>query len=115
MAELREGQQIIFKHPMNGRIYAGVVLFGYAHYGYNSGSNSEFEYQGKVPVKEIHEWCDAEAAFKAWALQVIRRANFEWNEGYRQRFGLIHVDYATQKRTLKDSAYWYRDFIRAQR
>ena len=37
--------------------------------------------------------------------------NFEWTEGYRERFGLIHVDYGTQKRTLKDSAYWYRDVI----
>ena len=39
--------------------------------------------------------------------------NFEWAEGYKQRFGLIHVDYKTQHRTLKDSAIWYRDFIRA--
>ncbi len=37
--------------------------------------------------------------------------NFEWAEGYKHRFGLIHVDYQTQKRTLKDSAYWYRDVI----
>jgi len=37
--------------------------------------------------------------------------NFEWAEGYKHRFGLIHVDYATQKRTLKDSAYWYREVI----
>lgn len=37
--------------------------------------------------------------------------NFEWAEGYRPRFGLIHVDYETQKRTLKDSALWYRDLI----
>src|SRR3569833_375813 len=38
--------------------------------------------------------------------------NFEWIEGYKFRFGLSHVDYATQQRTLKDSAYWYRDVIR---
>lgn len=38
--------------------------------------------------------------------------NFEWNSGYAKRFGLIHVDYATQQRTPKDSAHWYREFIR---
>ena len=38
--------------------------------------------------------------------------NFEWCEGYKDRFGLIHVDYQTQKRTPKDSYYWYRDVIR---
>lgn len=39
--------------------------------------------------------------------------NFEWAEGYGQRFGIVHVDRATQRRTLKDSALWYRDVIRA--
>ena len=38
--------------------------------------------------------------------------NFEWAEGYRYRFGLVHVDYATQQRTLKDSARWYGGVIR---
>lgn len=37
--------------------------------------------------------------------------NYEWNSGYAKRFGLIHVDYATQKRLPKRSAHWYRDFI----
>jgi len=37
--------------------------------------------------------------------------NFEWAEGYKHRFGLVHVDYQTQRRTLKDSALWYRDVI----
>ncbi|ATQ74409.1 beta-glucosidase [Massilia violaceinigra] len=41
--------------------------------------------------------------------------NFEWNSGYAKRFGIVHVDYATQERTLKDSAIWYRDFLSAQR
>jgi beta-glucosidase len=39
--------------------------------------------------------------------------NFEWAYGYDRRFGLVHVDYATQKRTRKASFYWYQQFIRA--
>lgn len=37
--------------------------------------------------------------------------NFEWTEGYKQRFGIIHINYETLERTVKDSAYWYRDFL----
>jgi beta-glucosidase len=37
--------------------------------------------------------------------------NFEWAEGFKHRFGLVHVDYQTGKRTPKDSAAWYRDVI----
>jgi beta-glucosidase len=38
--------------------------------------------------------------------------NFEWADGYAKRFGLVHVDYATQRRTPKDSARWYQAFCR---
>ena len=38
--------------------------------------------------------------------------NFEWCEGFEPRFGLIHVDYATQKRTIKDSGHAYAQIIR---
>lgn len=37
--------------------------------------------------------------------------NFEWEKGYNERFGLIHVDFTTQKRLVKDSAYWYQKVI----
>lgn len=37
--------------------------------------------------------------------------NFEWAKGYSDRFGLIYVDYATQQRIFKDSAYWYKKVI----
>ena len=33
--------------------------------------------------------------------------NFEWAYGYSKRFGIVHVDFATQRRTPKDSALWY--------
>jgi beta-glucosidase len=41
--------------------------------------------------------------------------NFEWAEGFHQRFGLVHVDYETLRRTPKASFGWYRDVIAAQR
>jgi beta-glucosidase len=34
--------------------------------------------------------------------------NFEWTRGYDERFGMVYVDFQTQQRTVKDSAYWYR-------
>jgi beta-glucosidase len=41
--------------------------------------------------------------------------NFEWELGYDVRFGLVHVDYESQRRTPKHSALWYRDFIATAR
>lgn len=47
------------------------------------------------------------AGYFVWSLM----DNFEWEQGYTQRFGIVWVDYTTQERILKDSALWYRDVI----
>ena len=49
--------------------------------------------------------------YHAWSLL----DNYEWSLGYTRRFGLVHVDFATQRRTLKDSANWYGRLIGAGR
>ncbi|MDE2275771.1 MAG: beta-glucosidase, partial [Burkholderiales bacterium] len=50
------------------------------------------------------------AGYMVWSLL----DNFEWASGYAKRFGIVHVDYATQQRTPKDSALWYRAFLQDQ-
>ena len=47
----------------------------------------------------------------AWSLM----DNYEWAEGYSMRFGIVHVDYESQVRTIKQSGYWYRDLIAAHK
>jgi beta-glucosidase len=51
------------------------------------------------------------SGYMAWSLL----DNFEWGFGYTRRFGIVYVDYPTQRRIPKSSALWYRDFIAAQR
>ena len=60
--------------------------------------------------KAIAEGADVRG-YQHWTLT----DNFEWVEGFAQRFGLVHHDFETQKRKIKDSGYWYRDLIRANR
>src|SRR5262249_36208378 len=47
----------------------------------------------------------------AWSLL----DNFEWAEGYRRRFGLVYVDYPSQRRVVKDSGRWYASLLAQHR
>ncbi|KYP15034.1 GH1 family beta-glucosidase [Flavihumibacter sp. CACIAM 22H1] len=78
--------------------------------------------QGRVNdqdrINYYHQYLDALFSAKregvklggyfAWTLM----DNFEWAEGYEARFGLVHVDLKTQLRTVKESGFWWRDFLK---
>jgi beta-glucosidase len=91
----------------------------------NGGAFADVVEGGAVHDDERAELLRAYIASMARAIQAGARVegyfvwslldNFEWAHGYDKRFGLIHVDYATGRRTPKDSAHWYRDFITAAR
>ncbi|MGH3348813.1 MAG: family 1 glycosylhydrolase, partial [Nocardioides sp.] len=80
--------------------------------------DGEVDDQQRIDYHEAHLAAVATAiqrgvdirGYYAWSLV----DNFEWAEGYTQRFGLVHVDYETQARTPKKSFAWYRDLIAAQ-
>ena len=61
-------------------------------------------------LKELGKAIEAGADIRGyfhWSLM----DNFEWARGYEERFGMVYVDYETQVRTPKDSAYWYKNVI----
>jgi beta-glucosidase len=57
-------------------------------------------------ARAVNDGVDVRRYF-AWSML----DNFEWEHGYAKRFGLVYVDYSTQRRVPKRSALWYRDFI----
>lgn len=64
-------------------------------------------------IRAVHDAITAGVdvrGYFAWTLT----DNFEWSEGFHQRFGLVHVDFASQRRTPKASFGWYRELIAAQ-
>jgi len=56
--------------------------------------------------KAVHDGFPVKGYF-VWSLT----DNFEWAEAYKQRFGLVYIDFSTQERTIKESGYWYKDFL----
>jgi len=52
-----------------------------------------------VDIRGYFQWCFTD--------------NFEWAKGYTERFGIVHCNYETQQRIIKDSGYWYRDTMKS--
>jgi beta-glucosidase len=83
------------------------------------GSDGEIEDEARLQYHRAHILSVADAiasganvrSYHAWSLY----DNFEWASGYRPRFGLVHIDFATQRRTLKTSGHWYREVCHAGR
>jgi beta-glucosidase len=86
-------------------------------YGMGPDEDGVVDDQPRIDYLESHLSAVADAiadgadvrGYYCWSLM----DNFEWAEGYAQRFGLVHVDYDTQVRTPKRSFDWYADLIRA--
>lgn len=112
---------------IDGRVLYWTIRFFYERYGLpimvteNGMADNDKVINGEVnDVKRqsfIREYLDGVKravnedipvlGYQHWSLL----DNFEWAEGYEPRFGLIHVDFKTQQRTLKDSAYEYKKII----
>jgi beta-glucosidase len=63
-------------------------------------------------VRALHDAVEAGVDVRGYFVWSLLD-NFEWAHGYAKRFGIVHVDYATQERRVKASGRWYADLIRA--
>ncbi len=88
----------------------GISISDWANEDGNVHDNQRIDFLTKylkAYKRAIDDGVDARGYF-LWSIM----DNFEWAFGYKQRFGIIFTDYMTKKRTLKDSALWYRDVIK---
>jgi beta-glucosidase len=91
----------------NGSAFDDVLIDGRVH----DRERQEYLRAHLGACKEAIEAGVPLEGYFAWSLM----DNFEWAWGYGKRFGLVHVDFDTQERLLKDSALWYSEIIRQNR
>ena len=91
----------------NGGAFKDALINGQVH----DGDRTRYIAQHIAAVGDALRQGVPMAGYMVWSLM----DNFEWASGYEKRFGIVHVDYTTQQRTLKDSAIWYRDFLQQRR
>jgi beta-glucosidase len=92
----------------NGAAYPDVVS---ADGAVHDRDRIDYLHQHLTAVAEAIESGADVRGYYLWSLL----DNFEWSYGYSKRFGIVHVDYATQQRTIKDSGRWYAEGRRPQR
>lgn len=90
----------------NGAAFDDKLIDGHVHDAYRV---EFFQQYLEQVLKAKNEGVNV-AGYFAWSFT----DNFEWAEGYRHRFGLVYVDYATQKRIIKSSGFWYKQFLDRQ-
>ena len=88
----------------NGAAFKDVLNNGSVH---DTKRTRFFQEYLKAMLKAKQEGANVTGYF-VWTLL----DNFEWTEGYRPRFGLVYVDFATQKRYMKDSGKWFAQFLK---
>jgi beta-glucosidase len=98
-------------------LFLGKVSSGFDHSSVGFGSKKEVSADSCYLREHISAAGKALAqgvpmlGYFAWSFL----DNYEWAQGYSKRFGIVYVDFATQRRIVKDSGRWYGDFIVEQR
>lgn len=129
-ANVPEDRRTSLGWVIDGRVLYWTIRFFYERYGLpvmvTENGMADNDAHDKVIDGKVHD--TKRINFMKEYLASVKRAvnenipvlgyqywslldNFEWAEGYEPRFGLIHVDFKTQQRTLKDSAYEYKKII----
>jgi len=101
---------VLMSHEYDGLLPPVYVTESGCAYNDGPDENGRVDDQRRIDYLDGHLRAIGQAieagvdvrGYYTWSLM----DNFEWAEGYTQRFGLVHVDYATQRRTAKDSFHW---------
>jgi beta-glucosidase len=110
---------VMMQHEYDGLLPPVHITENGCAYNDEPGADGRVHDQRRVDYLDGHLRAVAQAidagvdvrGYYTWSLI----DNFEWAEGYTKRFGLVHVDYETQRRTPKDSFHWYAKVIAEHR
>jgi beta-glucosidase len=109
---------VMFRARFRAALPPIIITEGGCAYNMGPGADGVVDDQPRIDYLRAHINAVSEAitrgvdvrGYYCWSLM----DNFEWAEGLSQRFGLVHVDHDTLRRTPKSSFHWYADLIAAQ-